>query len=85
MSNPAPVDFTIVSGGCRSGERVKRGLGLGAFGGAWIFLDDLGGNLKPARAIGMTTIKVGDAAAAIEELERISRFVKILGSYPNGD
>ena len=24
-------------------------------------------------------------ANAIEELERISRFVKILGSYPNGD
>ena len=36
-----------------------------------IFLDDLGGNLKPARAIGMTTIKVGDAAPAIVELERL--------------
>ena len=38
---------------------------------AAIFLDDLGGNLKPARAIGMTTIKVGDAAPAIAELERL--------------
>ena len=38
---------------------------------AVIFLDDLGGNLKPARAIGMTTIKVGDAAPAIAELERL--------------
>ena len=36
---------------------------------AAIFLDDLGGNLKPARAIGMTTIKVGDAAPALAELE----------------
>jgi len=38
---------------------------------AAIFLDDLGGNLKPARAIGMTTIKVGDAAPAIAELEQL--------------
>tara|TARA_R110002073_G_scaffold25378_15_gene84207 strand:+ start:2882 stop:3523 length:642 start_codon:yes stop_codon:yes gene_type:complete len=34
-----------------------------------IFLDDLGINLKPAKALGMTTIKVLGAAAAIEELE----------------
>ena len=38
---------------------------------AAIFLDDLGGNLKSARAIGMTTIKVGDAAPALAELERL--------------
>ena len=35
-----------------------------------VFLDDLGINLKPARAMGMTTIKVGtDFGAAIVELE----------------
>ena len=34
-----------------------------------IYLDDLGVNLKPARAMGMTTIKVLDAAQAITELE----------------
>ena len=34
-----------------------------------VFLDDLGINLKPAAAIGMTTIKVVDAAKAIDELE----------------
>jgi putative hydrolase of the HAD superfamily len=34
-----------------------------------VFLDDLGINLKPARAMGMTTIKVVDAAGAIIELE----------------
>jgi putative hydrolase of the HAD superfamily len=34
-----------------------------------VFLDDLGINLKPARAMGMTTIKVVDAASAIAELE----------------
>lgn len=34
-----------------------------------VFLDDLGVNLKPARAMGMTTIKVVDPAQAIKELE----------------
>ena len=34
-----------------------------------VFLDDLGINLKPARAMGMTTIKVVNAAQAIGELE----------------
>jgi putative hydrolase of the HAD superfamily len=33
-----------------------------------VFLDDLGVNLKPARAMGMTTIKVGDPAVALAEL-----------------
>ena len=34
-----------------------------------IYLDDLGVNLKPAREMGMTTIKVLNAAQAIGELE----------------
>jgi len=34
-----------------------------------VFLDDLGINLKPARAMGMTTIKVVDPADALDELE----------------
>jgi len=33
-----------------------------------VFLDDLGANLKSARAMGMTTIKVDDPAAAVAEL-----------------
>jgi putative hydrolase of the HAD superfamily len=33
-----------------------------------VFLDDLGINLKPASAMGMTTIKVGSAAQAIADL-----------------
>jgi len=36
-----------------------------------VFLDDLGQNLKPARALGMTTIKVGDPARAITDLEAV--------------
>ena len=35
-----------------------------------VFLDDLGMNLKPARAMGMTTIKVVDPDEAIAELAR---------------
>ncbi len=34
-----------------------------------VYLDDLGINLKPARALGMTTIKVIDPDVALEELE----------------
>ena len=36
---------------------------------ACVYLDDLGVNLKPAREMGMTTIKVASAAQAIAELE----------------
>ena len=35
-----------------------------------IYLDDLGINLKPARALGMSTIKVLSAGQAIDELEQ---------------
>lgn len=38
---------------------------------ACVFLDDLGINLKPARAMGMTTIKVLDAPGAIATLESV--------------
>jgi putative hydrolase of the HAD superfamily len=36
-----------------------------------VFLDDLGINLKPAKAMGMTTIKVGQPEPAIAELEAV--------------
>lgn len=39
-----------------------------------VFLDDLGINLKPARAMGMTTIKVIDPDDAIAELEEVVGF-----------
>lgn len=41
---------------------------------ACVFLDDLGINLKPARAMGMTTIKVVDPEEAIGELEAVVGF-----------
>lgn len=37
-----------------------------------IYLDDLGVNLKPARAMGMSTIKVVDPASALHELETLT-------------
>jgi putative hydrolase of the HAD superfamily len=36
-----------------------------------VFLDDIGANLKAARALGMTTIKVEDPDAALVSLERV--------------
>jgi putative hydrolase of the HAD superfamily len=39
-----------------------------------VFLDDLGVNLKPAAAMGMTTIKVTDPDAALAELEQVVGF-----------
>jgi putative hydrolase of the HAD superfamily len=39
-----------------------------------VFLDDLGINLKPAKAMGMTTIKVLNAAQALEDLEAVVGF-----------
>jgi putative hydrolase of the HAD superfamily len=39
-----------------------------------VFLDDLGINLKPARAMGMTTIKVSDPDGALDELATVLGF-----------
>lgn len=39
-----------------------------------VFLDDLGVNLKPARAMGMTTIKVADGPSAVAELASVLGF-----------
>ena len=47
---------------------------LGIEPAAAVFLDDLGINLKPARQLGMTTIKVVDPAAALDELEAVVGF-----------
>ncbi len=39
-----------------------------------VFLDDLGINLKPARAMGMLTIKVDEESHALAELEQVVGF-----------
>jgi putative hydrolase of the HAD superfamily len=38
------------------------------------FLDDIGANLKPARALGMTTIRVTEPESALRELEQVLGF-----------
>lgn len=50
-------------------ERALEALGIEATDA--VFLDDLGINLKTARAMGMTTIKVGDPVLALRELEAV--------------
>jgi putative hydrolase of the HAD superfamily len=63
------VESSVV--GCRKPEQRFYEIACGRLGveaPECVFLDDLGVNLKPARAMGMTTIKVGDPAAAIAEL-----------------
>jgi putative hydrolase of the HAD superfamily len=47
---------------------------LGVEPAAAVFLDDIGANLKPARAMGMTTIKVDDTAQALRDLEAVLGF-----------
>jgi len=47
---------------------------LGVAPGQAVFLDDIGSNLKTARALGMQTLKVTDADAALAELEAILGF-----------
>lgn len=47
---------------------------LGVEAGQVVFLDDLGINLKPARALGMTTIKVDDPDRALAELAEVLGF-----------
>jgi putative hydrolase of the HAD superfamily len=44
---------------------------LGVGPEACVFLDDLGVNLKPAKALGMTTIKVVTARQALDDLEAV--------------
>ena len=41
---------------------------------AAVFLDDIGRNLKSARALGMTTIKVDEPESALRELEQVLGF-----------
>jgi putative hydrolase of the HAD superfamily len=47
---------------------------LGVAAAEAAFLDDIGRNLKPARALGMATVKVGDPDRALAELEALLGF-----------
>jgi putative hydrolase of the HAD superfamily len=47
---------------------------LDAEPGDVVFLDDIGANLKPARRMGMTTLKVDDPGTSLRELESLLGF-----------
>ena len=69
-------DFVLESSsaGCRKPEPAFYEQALSRAGLAAdevVFLDDLGINLKPARAMGMTTIKVTSEDQAVTDLERV--------------
>jgi putative hydrolase of the HAD superfamily len=44
---------------------------LGVRAESVVFLDDIGRNLRPAKQMGMTTIKVTSASDALAELDRV--------------
>ncbi|HEX8104043.1 MAG TPA: HAD family phosphatase [Solirubrobacteraceae bacterium] len=73
---PALFDVTVISGevGLRKPdpaiyELAAERLGLPA--AQIVFVDDLPGNLKPARALGMTTVLHRSAPETVAELERV--------------
>jgi epoxide hydrolase-like predicted phosphatase len=79
MMQPLREEFHVFVESCKVGLRkpdpriyalaCER---MGTSPEAAVFLDDIGGNLKAAKALGMTTIKVGEADAAIRELEGVT-------------
>lgn len=73
---PEMFDAVVVSGehGIHKPEPAIYRVALEALGlpaGECVFVDDVGANLKPARAMGMATVKHADAASTIAELERL--------------
>jgi putative hydrolase of the HAD superfamily len=58
----------------RALERLSDAAGRPLAPADCVYLDDLGINLKPARALGMHTIKVVDPAAALAELSSLVGF-----------
>ncbi|HCB33631.1 MAG TPA: hypothetical protein DEP69_00125, partial [Acidimicrobiaceae bacterium] len=55
-------------------DRMNAAGGGAVTAGRTAYLDDLGVNLKPARAMGMATVKVADPDAALDELEQLVGF-----------
>lgn len=58
----------------RALDRLSEAVGRRIEAADCAYLDDLGINLKPARALGFSTIKVVDPAVAIAELEALVGF-----------
>jgi epoxide hydrolase-like predicted phosphatase len=78
MMRPLRDEFHVFVESCKVGLRKPDpriyGLAserLGVPASASVFLDDIGSNLKVARALGMSTIKVGEPEAALRELSAL--------------
>jgi epoxide hydrolase-like predicted phosphatase len=78
LMRPLREEFHVFVESCKVGMRKPDpriyGIAcerLGVPASASVFLDDIGGNLKIARGLGMTTIKVGEPLAALRELSSI--------------
>ena len=56
----------------RAVTRLSSAVGCELTAADCAYLDDLGVNLKPARALGMHTVKVADPPAALAELARLT-------------
>ncbi|WP_409331206.1 HAD-IA family hydrolase [Trujillonella humicola] len=65
VRKPEPVIYL------RALERLSAAVGRPVAAGDCAYLDDLGINLKPARALGMHTVKVVDPEAALAELSAL--------------
>jgi putative hydrolase of the HAD superfamily len=66
VRKPEPEIYT------RALERLSDAVGRPLTGSDCAYLDDLGINLKPARALGFRTIKVADPAVALAELAELT-------------
>jgi putative hydrolase of the HAD superfamily len=66
VRKPEPAVYT------RTLDRLSAAVGRPLAAADCAYLDDLGINLKPARALGFTTIKVTDPAAALAELSQLT-------------
>lgn len=66
VRKPEPAIYT------RALERLSAAVGRPVAAADCAYLDDLGINLKPARAMGFTTIKVVDPGAALAELSSLA-------------
>ena len=71
---PGPRLVALTADATDDDRQLCRDAGFDALLSKPVFLDDLGVNLKPARAMGMTTIKVEDPAQAIADLEQVVGF-----------
>jgi putative hydrolase of the HAD superfamily len=66
VRKPEPAIYSLAL------RRLSDAVGRPVEAGDCAYLDDLGINLKPARAMGFTTLKVVDPAAALTELSALT-------------